>query len=176
MQRDRMPPISYAALHDDEDVVPTPGLRERVLASVDPRQRLEGFVARAARLFDLSHERMREVLRAADAIAAPAWVAVGPSLHLFHFDGGPSRTGMDCGLVQVAAGTVFPRHRHRGLEWNLVLSGAAEEDTGELWLPGDLVVREPETVHGYRVLGDEPILFAVVLEASIEVLPGGDSQ
>jgi anti-sigma factor ChrR (cupin superfamily) len=170
MARDRMPPISYTALHDDDDVQPSADLRERVLASVDPARRLEGFVARVAKLFDLSEQRMREVLAAANSVATPSWVAVGGNLHLFHFDGGPSRAGADCGLVQVAAGATFPLHRHRGLEWNFVLSGAAEEDSGELWLPGDLVLREPETVHGYRVLPDEPVLFAVVLEDTIEIV------
>jgi quercetin dioxygenase-like cupin family protein len=175
MSRERTP-ISYTALHDDDDVQPSPALRERVLASVDPARRLEGFVARTARLFDLSEERMREVLCAANSVSAPSWVAVGPTLRLFHFDGGPSRADADCGLVQVAAGASFPLHRHRGIEWNFVLSGAAEENSGELWLPGDLVLREPGTVHGYRVLPDEPVLFAVVLEDTIEVLGNGDAS
>jgi putative transcriptional regulator len=76
----------------------------------------------------------------------------------------------DCGLVHLEAGTAFPRHRHLGVEWNLVLSGGAEESDGSSWQPGDLVVREADSVHAFRALAGEPLLFAVVLERGIELL------
>ena len=171
----RREPPSFDPRDDELELVPSPALRERVLASVNPESRFEGFVERVAQLFDLPEERAREILRTADEIASPTWVGIPiPGVHLMHLQGGAQRIGHDCGLVHVAAGASFPKHRHLGLEWNLVLSGAAEEDSGDLWLPGDLVLRDPETCHGYRVLPDESILMAVVLEGGIEVVRGGD--
>jgi putative transcriptional regulator len=171
----RREPPSFDLIADEQDLAPSPALRERVLASVNPESRFEGFVERVARLFDLPEARAREILRTADQIASPTWVGIPiPGVQLMHLEGGPQRVGHDCGLVHVAAGASFPKHRHLGLEWNLVLSGAAEEDSGCLWLPGDLLLRGPETCHGYRVLPDQPVLFAVVLEARIEVVRGGD--
>jgi quercetin dioxygenase-like cupin family protein len=150
---------------------PSEALRRRVLASIDPATRYEGFVERLALLFDLPEPRMREILREADSVAGAAWVAAPiPGVHLCHFRGGERVTGADCGLVHLAAGTEFPRHRHRGVEWTFVLSGSALEDGGDVWLPGDLVVRDEENVHGYRAIGDEPYLFAVVLHGGIEVV------
>jgi hypothetical protein len=153
-------------------VTPSAELRRRVLASVDPATRFEGFVERMALLFDLPEPRIREILRAADAVGGDAWVATPiPGVRLYHFAGGPRVTGADCGLVHLAAGTAFPTHRHRGVEWSFVLAGTAVEDTGATWLPGDLLIREEGTAHAYRSVGDEPYLFAVVLHGGIELVP-----
>jgi len=160
-------------LPEFEPLEPSETLRERVLASIDPATRLEGFLARFAALFDLEEPRARDVLAAADAPATPGWETTPlPGLRLFHFKGGPRVATADCGLVQLAPGTLFPRHRHLGLEWNLILSGSAEESDGSLWQPGDLVIRETDSVHGFRALEGEPLLFAVVLEAGLEILGG----
>jgi quercetin dioxygenase-like cupin family protein len=154
-----------------EDVLaPSEALRRRVLASIQPATRLDGFVLRVAELFDLTGARAKEILGAADAAPGGGWVAAPlPGVQFFHLTGGARREGMDCGLVRLDPGTPFPRHRHKGVEWNLVLSGSAEEDTGQLWLPGDLMLREADSVHAFRALADEPLLFAVVLEGGIEV-------
>lgn len=152
-------------------VPPSAALRRRVLSAVDPSTRFEGFVERLALLFDLPEPRIREILREADAGAGAAWVdAPIPGVRLCHFQGGGRVTGADCGLVHLAAGTVFPPHRHRGVEWTFVLAGSAMEDGGEVWLPGDLVIREEDSVHGFRAVGDEPYLFAVVLHGGIDVI------
>jgi anti-sigma factor ChrR (cupin superfamily) len=159
------------SLPDFEPLQPSAELRRRVLASVEPASRLEGFVSRFATLFDLSEQRAREVLSAGEGPhATPGWVAepLLPGLHLFHFPGGPRVATADCGLVYLTPGLVFPRHRHLGLEWNFILSGSAEETDGTTWLPGDLLIREPGSVHGYRALADEPLLFAVVLEGGLD--------
>jgi len=122
-------------LHSDEEDVlpdfrpmrPSEGLRARVLASIEPASRFEGFVARMVRLFDLSELRAREVLAVAATVPGPGWVGTPlPGLHLHHFDGGPRVASADCGLVHLASGTAFPTHRHLGREWNLVLAGSAD--------------------------------------------------
>jgi anti-sigma factor ChrR (cupin superfamily) len=164
-------PRELEALPEFEELEPSPALRARVLASVEPATRLEGFLARFAALFDLEETRAREVLAVAEAPETPAWETTPlPGLRLFHFKGGPRVATADCGLVHLAAGTVFPHHRHLGLEWNFILSGSAEESDGSLWQPGDLVIRETDSVHGYRALEGAPLLFAVVLEAGLEIL------
>lgn len=158
-------------LPEFEEMEPSAELRRRVLASCDPATRLEGFVARFAELFDLGEARAREILAAANAPMAAGWDATPlPGLRLFHFAGGPRVADADCGLVHLAAGTTFPRHRHLGLEWNFVLAGSAEESDGSLWQPGDLLVRETDSVHGYRALEGEPLLFAIVQEGGLEIL------
>lgn len=160
-----------APLPDCEPIAPSPALRGRVLASLDPATRLEGFVARFARLFDLGEPRARELIEIARAPAVEGWEATPlPGLHLYHFAGGPRFASADCGLVHLAAGTTFPRHRHLGVEWNFILSGSAEESDGSLWQPGDLLIREADTIHGYRALAEEPLLFAVIQEGGLEIL------
>src|SRR5215470_10791046 len=166
-------------LHSDEEDVlpdfrpmrPSEGLRARVLASIEPASRFEGFVARMVRLFDLSELRAREVLAVAATVPGPGWVGTPlPGLHLHHFDGGPRVASADCGLVHLASGTAFPTHRHLGREWNLVLAGSADESSGVLWLPGDLVVHETDTVHGFRAHANEPLILAAILENGLEIL------
>ena len=151
-------------------VEPSAALRRRVLASVAETTRFDGFAERLARLFDLSDARLRPVLDAARAVEGDLWVdAPIPGVRLHHFRGGERVASADCGLVHLAPATQFPVHRHRGVEWTFVLAGSAREDGGEIWLPGDVVVRAAESVHGFCALGDEPYLFAVVLHGGIEL-------
>lgn len=151
-------------------VEPSEALRRRVLDSIAGPTRFDGFVGRFSQLFDFSEDRARTVLEAAQAVEGEAWVDAGiPGVRLHHFPGGERVAAADCGLVHLAPGAAFPPHRHRGAEWTFVLSGRAEEDGGDVWLPGDLVVREADSVHGFRALGDEPYLFAVVLHGGIEL-------
>lgn len=163
--RPRLPEFADAA-----PVQPNAALRSRVLATVGSTLPFEGFVARFARLFDVDEARGREILRSATDPASGAWVDVPvvPGMRLLHFQGGARVAGADCGFVRLEPGTEFPLHRHLGTEWTLVLAGGAEEAGGAIWLPGDLVVKEAETVHAYRALDDEPFLFAVVLHEGIE--------
>lgn len=171
MTRRTREPALPPELRDVEPMEPDPSLRRRVLASLESDSRFEGFAGRFARLFDLPEARARELLRTAEAPEAGGWVdAPVPGVRLLHFPGGERVATADCGFVRLAPGSVFPAHRHRGAEWTLVLAGRAEEDGGEIWLPGDLVVREGGSIHGFRCVGDEPYLFAVVLHGGIEAV------
>lgn len=156
-----------------EPIEPSAALRKRVLASVDPSTRFEGFVPRFGRLFALEEDGARRILGAANAVEAEGWVPSDvDGVRFYHFEGGPAVATAHCGLLHLAPGTVFPRHRHEGDEWNFTLSGSAEEDNGELWLPGDLVIREAGSVHGFRALGSDPFLFAVILNGGIDLIDG----
>jgi putative transcriptional regulator len=91
------------------------------------------------------------------------------SVRLLHLAGGPRVASADCGLVRIEPGARFPRHRHLGDEWSLVLAGEAEEGTGARWAPGDLVHRPADSAHAFRVVSAEPLVFAVVLQGGLEL-------
>ena len=147
-----------------EPRTPSPGVRERLLESLLPEMRFEGFKERLATLFDLSIERVRELLDTLDSVSGEPWEKAGlPGVHLLHFDGGLRVASADCGLVHVEPGQAFPPHRHLGHEWVLVLQGEAREDSGRLFQPGDLIHKAPGSVHSFRILGEQPFVFAVVV-------------
>jgi anti-sigma factor ChrR (cupin superfamily) len=136
---------------------------------VAPATRFEGFVERLAAFFDLPAARMRELAGAIADPAAPSWSDdVVAGVRLLHFAGGERRAAAHCGIVHVAAGVRYPRHRHEGTEWTFVLAGVAEdEDDGRRLEPGDLEAQPAGSAHAYRSAGDEPLVFAVVLEGDI---------
>jgi quercetin dioxygenase-like cupin family protein len=134
-------------------------LRARILASVAGH--FEGFVERVAALFDLSSDEAREQI--ARIPAAEAWTGTPlPGLRLIHLRGGPRVAAADCGFVRLEPGTTFPHHFHEGDEWALVLRGRADDSTGAVSLPGDLVHFGVGSSHSFRAAGPVPLLFAVV--------------
>jgi quercetin dioxygenase-like cupin family protein len=158
---------------EDGALQPSEALRRRVLASVDPATPLAGFAPRLATFFDLPSERTLEILAAARGAGAAAWEpAFVAGVRLHHLAGGPRVEAADCGLVELAPGTTFPRHLHRGDEWSFILAGSAEEESGERWEPGDLVHRPPGSCHAFRAVGASPLVFAVVLRGGIDLTPG----
>jgi putative transcriptional regulator len=151
-------------------IEPSADLRARVLASVDPASRLAGFAPRLAAFFDLPGERAAAILREVADVGGAAWVGTPlAGVRLQHFDGGPRFAGKDCGLVYLAPGTDFPAHAHQGDEWNLMLSGTIEEDSGERWEAGDLVIRTDGSQHSFRAVGPAPAVFAVILHGRIDL-------
>lgn len=152
-------------------VAPSPRLRERVLGSIEASTRFAGFRSRIARLFEFSAERADEILAAIGNPSA-GWVDFLAGVRLLHFEGGSRVAHADCGLVEVAPEATFPAHEHRGDEWSLVLQGRAEEDTGVIFEPGDLVLRNERTAHSFRALGPEPFVFAVVLHGGFHPVAG----
>jgi putative transcriptional regulator len=151
-----------------EEVAPSERLRSAVLGSIASASRLAGFGDRLATFFDLAPARAGELLREAAGEAA-GWETLTPGARLFHLAGGPRVVGADCGLVRIEPGVRFPQHRHLGDEWSLILAGEAEEEgSGARWAPGDLVLRSAESVHAFRAVGSEPLVFAVVLQGGLE--------
>ncbi len=158
-------------------VLPSDRVRTQVLASLDLNQRYAGFVERLATFFDLSHERIRELLAATDAVPEQPWEPSGvPGISFLHFDGGTRVAAADCGFVHVTPGTSFPAHRHVGEEWVFIVAGQAQEDSGEIWSPGDLIYRAPDSGHAFRAIGDEPLIYAVVLHEGFEWTEATDAQ
>lgn len=157
---------------------PPDSVRAAVLAAVRPERRFEGFVDRMSTFLDLATSNVRALVRSIDVATDPdgGWQPDEPGTLLYHFEGGPRVAEADCGLVRVEAGSGYPAHRHLGDEWNFVLSGTAREDSGAVWNTGDVVHRKAGSVHSFRVIGDEPLVFAVVLHGGIEIQHKGPSS
>lgn len=164
------PDLVDLGCEEGEPAAPRPELRARVLASLAPATRFAGFESRLAQLFDLPAARVRELTAAIAGVAGAPWDDdVVPGVRLLHFAGGPRNANAHCGIVHLAPGVAYPRHRHVGSEWNLVLSGRAEEEgTGRCLAPGDFDEQPPGSAHAFRALGDEPFVFAVLLQGPIE--------
>jgi putative transcriptional regulator len=149
-------------------IAPSAGSRARLLSTICRKPvRLLPFHERLSKFFDLSVDRLQEIL--IDVDDPERWQRGPlPGMLLFHFEGGPRRAGADCGLMQLPPGFVLPRHRHLGDERALVLEGGYREDTGRAYLPGDAHHMRRGTRHGYRVFDDGPCLVALVLYGGVE--------
>lgn len=157
----------------EEPQRPSPGLRARILASLDPGTRLEAFAERVASFLDLGLGRTRELLASvAEAARAPWEDDRVAGVRLLHFPGGPRLAAADCGLVHVAPGVVYPRHLHRGDEWAFVLRGRGQEDTGRVWEPGDVIRNPAGSTHSFRAISDEPFVFVVAAHEGIRFTNG----
>lgn len=146
-------------------------LREEILAAIDigtgNGAPLRGFRRRFSRLFKVE-EREAETILA--RIGKPAgWEQLG-TLLVHHFEPGPALagTGAHAGLVRCQAGRPFPTHRHLGPETTFFLAGTVRDDeTGELFLPGDIVSKPAESMHRLTVLPPQECIFAVLIEGEM---------
>ena len=59
-------------------------------------------------------------------------------------------------------------HRHLGDESTFILQGEVMEDNGEVKGPGDQTFRLGDSQHALSVVGDEAVIFAVVLHSGFE--------
>jgi len=126
---------------------PPPALRQRLLDTIGSVERFRPFFAPVGRIFDLAEGAVREILARVDE--AVGWSVFPGGARYFHFLPGPSMAGQEAGVVRMAAGTTFPRHRHRGGETTIVLDGVMY-DRGQVYGPGAVIEAEPGTIHDYR--------------------------
>lgn len=152
---------------------PSNEARERLLAAASAgAERWAPFVDRLARWFDLGAERIREIVGGIESAAS--WEAGPmPGIELMHFAGGPRVAAADNGLVRMAPGLPFPRHRHLGTERILVLAGSYTDDSGRVFGPGDEHVSGSDVEHAYTV-GETGVMYGLSLEGDIwiEGMPG----
>jgi len=149
-------------------LTPSSSGRSRLLAATSTgAERFAPLFEKLAELFDLSMERIRELVGLSDA---PESWGPGPlpGVELMHFAGGPRVATADTGFVRVPPHFEFPSHRHLGEERVLIISGGYREDTGRLFGPGDLHVMQPDTTHAYTVL-PEGCLLALVLYTGVDL-------
>jgi quercetin dioxygenase-like cupin family protein len=149
---------------------PDPGRRARLLAEIaTPRRRFAPLFDALRDLFDLDDEALAALFERA---ASPSeWDrAPLPQVHLLHLTGGPRVAAADSGLVRVAAGARFPTHKHLGQERVLVLEGGyKDEQSGRIYLPGDLHEMPAGSEHAYVALPERELLLAVSVVSGVVV-------
>ena len=148
-----------------EPRAPRAELRENLLAAIADTalgsHPFPGFRRRFARLFAFSEEQAEEVLRKMDD--PEAWLPLG-AVSFYHFEPGAQLEGAHAGIVRCQSGSAFPEHRHLGEETTLILSGCIQDDdTGALFLPGDVVTAPEGTVHHLRIPTPHDCVFAVLM-------------
>jgi mannose-6-phosphate isomerase-like protein (cupin superfamily) len=149
-------------------VTPSPDVHERLVASVGGG-RFERFAAQLGTLYDVTVDRMREILGLAERPAS--WEAAMPGIGLVHFDGGPACATADCGFVRLAEGAVFPLHTHRGEEVSLILAGSVRTIVNEqerILSAGETLVMAAGSSHDLTAVGGECI-FAARAGEGIEI-------
>lgn len=162
---------AFAALALAEaPMTPSAGLREAVLEGA--QSPLSAFAARLARLVDVSVERARELIA---RIADPAvWEpGVCDGMFLCHLPAGPSLAGAVVGFVRVTAGMRFPRHTHVGDEVVMVMQGGIHDESGAVYLPGDIVPAAAGTTHEFRALPGEELIYLAVVDEGVDFGPEG---
>lgn len=129
-------------------IEPSPDVRARLLQSVGSVDRFAPFFAAMSEAVDLTVETIRGLCLRIDR--PNEWEAgPRPGIHLIHFRPGPRMTAaVDAGLVRMTPGTAFPRHRHLGYEWNMVLEGTLI-DGDRIYRPGQVFCYENQSAHEY---------------------------
>jgi anti-sigma factor ChrR (cupin superfamily) len=148
-------------------VDPSPDTRTRLLDTVAGADRFAPFLAPLGRILDLSVEAVRAVLARIDEAAA--WLPALPGVQLMHFDAGPQMRTADAGLIRLAPGASFPRHRHLGHEVNYVLEGAMC-DGDQVHGPGAVVVYDEHSEHLYTAAPERELVLMTV-HHGIQPLP-----
>jgi quercetin dioxygenase-like cupin family protein len=147
-------------------ITPPADLEKRLLASVGGG-RFERFAARFGQIFDISVDRVRELLGLCERESS--WAEEAPSVFLIHFGAGPAAATADCGIVRIAAGGTFPPHMHRGEELSIVLAGTLRDLDGTLYRAGDELVYAQGSSHLLTVEGDEDVIFVARAFNGIEL-------
>jgi anti-sigma factor ChrR (cupin superfamily) len=148
-------------------VEPSPAARTRLLATVGSVDRFAPFLAPLGKILDLGADAMRAVLARIDD--AGSWLEALPGVQLLHFDAGPRLRNADAGLIRLAPGHSFPRHRHLGHEVNYVLEGYMK-DGDEVHGPGSVIVYEKDSEHLYAATGARELVLMTV-HHGIQPLP-----
>jgi quercetin dioxygenase-like cupin family protein len=145
-------------------------LKQRLLGSVSrPRLRFAPLFGPLSELFDLGDIDLAGLFERA---AKPEeWVSAPvPGVQLLHLTGGPRVAHADNGLVRLAAGVRFPRHRHLGNERVLVLQGGyVDEPSGRVYTAGAVHEMAEGSEHAYHALEDGELLLAVSLVTGVDV-------
>lgn len=156
-----------------EPVNPRNDIREMVMGSIDDQTRFSGFTRRFADLFDLDSKTSQYLLGKINKSSDQAWQStLFPGVTIMKFPGGPLVATSICGIVQVQKGKLFPAHEHQANETNLILQGFAIDDSANVLTAGDMFRFSAGSRHSLRSIGDEPFVFAVVLEQNNKWLWG----
>jgi hypothetical protein len=145
---------------------PPERLRRQLFDSIAGAARFRPFAAAVRRIFDLTESAWADVARRIDE--ATGWKRDIPGAAYFHFQPGAACAGAESGVVRVAPGALFPRHRHLGHEITFVLDGLLL-DRGGAYGPGSVVEAEAGSEHDYRAGAGRDLLI-LSLHRGIEFL------
>ncbi len=141
-------------------IAPPDALWARLEASLDA-EGLSPFAEQLGDLFDVGITRARELL--GSIASTEGWEALLPGVQLFHLTGGPATAGADVGFIRVQPGAAFPRHRHRGDEHALILTGRLRDSDGSEAGAGERTFQPAGSEHSFVAVGAEETVFAVVV-------------
>jgi hypothetical protein len=145
-------------------------LRERIVASASAAGRYGIFADRMARLFDLTLDDARDLMR--DLEAGVAWKATPiPGFEMIRVHAGPRCEGAMTMIGRLQPGTVFPAHRHVGEETSFVLEGGFVDTNGVAVGRGGELFKPEGTHHGFVVDLDGVCLAAAVAFGGIAIEP-----
>jgi quercetin dioxygenase-like cupin family protein len=144
-----------------------PSGRLRLLEKLTGPERFSGFISRVAELFDVDTSQAQGALTSLHD--DEGWISLAPGTLYRDFEGGPATAGASPGIVRIAPGGGFPGHNHLAHERTLVLRGRLRSD-GVEYRAGDTIVMEPGTWHDLEVVGDQELVYAVVVGA-IQIAP-----
>ena len=141
---------------------PSIDVRHRILRTIEPASRFEGFVRRLCDFLDVNSETVRKILNSIDS-AGQDWSQTGfPGVLMLPFKAGNRHESSECALIWVESGSVFPNHRHLGDEWGIVLQGTAREDSGCEYNPGDIVYKKSGSSHTVSSIANMPLISIVI--------------
>jgi hypothetical protein len=151
-----------------EPVAPGDDAKARLFSAIDAGAKYAPFCADLAEHFDLSRERVLELLSCIDEPGA--WTqGIHPIQGFLHFRPGPRFASLHGGFTRMESGAGFPLHRHRDREVTCVLEGALRDGDGNRYGPGEAIDMPPGSQHTLRVDGDGPALLAL-LHGGIEMI------
>lgn len=133
-------------------------VRARLLRSLDGAERFHPFVSRLEALLGLPAIALKRLFARADS--ADEWTTVAPGIEMITRASDPSPARGQTTLLRLAAGRVFPRHRHLGPELAFVLEGNGD-DGGHDYGPGDVIEHETGSAHDFTAGADRGVLLLI---------------
>ncbi len=151
-----------------EPVAPPPEARHRLFEALEGAGRFLPFYAELGRYFDLSRDRVKDLLSKIDD--PKVWTrGLEPIQGYLHFAPGPQLTGLHGGLIRMNKGAQFARHRHVDREVTFVLEGMLRDERGVRFGPGRAIEMAPGSEHAVYVEGEGPTLIAL-LNGTVDML------
>ncbi len=148
-------------------MTPPPHLKDRLLREIESAHPFAAFAKRLAQMFDLSLQRMQEILHTVED--PKLWeITPIPGVSLFHFAPGPSLAGADAGFLRLEPGALFPKHLHPLGEKVMVVEGTMIDEDGTIYRPGDVDDKPPGSAHVFRAGPEGPLVGAALVLAPIE--------
>lgn len=152
---------------------PAPAFGRLAAMLARPEERLAPFAERLGSMIDVGTDVARSYL--ARIFDPDSWEGLMPGIDVVHLQGGAATAGSDVGFVRIEAGGAFPEHAHLGDEHALILSGRLIDSIGGEAGPGDTASFTEGNPHHLTVLGDEPVIYAVVT-AGIKLMDGTELE